>query len=70
MTTAPDAPNREQVMRSCYGGFDENKGRQLSEDCQALIRRKEIGKITFTPEGIQIGNPGTIHTSKNAFEEF
>ena len=24
MTTAIDAPNRDQVTKTCFGGFDEN----------------------------------------------
>merc|ERR1711881_193733 len=32
MNTAPDAPNREIVMTSCFGGFDENGNRQKDEN--------------------------------------
>merc|ERR1712018_434975 len=61
MTTAPDAPNRELVMRDCFGGWDENNKR-LKDENKSYCKRSNV---TFTPEGIQKGNPGVMHIDQN-----
>ena len=58
MPTAPDAPNREHVMRSCYKMEDGKRVADLNNrQCQ-----KADPPVSFTKEGFQVGNPGTIHT--------
>ena len=53
-TSAPDAPNREQVMNSCFGGWDENNNR-LTDESKGVCTRAQV---EFTSEGIQKGNSG------------
>jgi len=53
MPTAPDCPNREKVMPDCFGKF-ENGERQIKTD-------HSCKDIQFSPEGVQIGNSGTIN---------
>merc|ERR1711981_353679 len=62
MNTAPDAPNRDIVMTTCYGGLDENSER-IKDEGKKQCRESNI---TFTKEGIQLGNPGPVHISQKA----
>merc|ERR1711884_530531 len=62
MPLTPDAPNREKVMLSCYKM--ENGKRDVNSECdQGVCRdcRNADPPISFTKEGKQIGNPGTIY---------
>ena len=61
MTTAIDAPNRDKVTKTCFGGFDEN-GKRIKDEVKNYCKNAEV---SFTKEGIQIGNPGTIHIDNN-----
>lgn len=61
MPTAPDAPNRQHVMTPCGGGINDNGKRVASTKGNC---KRANPPIEFTKEGIQIGNPGSIHTSK------
>ena len=53
MPTAPDCPNREKIMPDCFDKF-ENGQRQIKTD-------HSCKDIQFSPEGVQIGNSGTIN---------
>ena len=61
MTTAPDAPNRQKVMRDCYGGLDENHKR-VKNTKKSFCKK---ANIEFTSEGVQIGKTNPMHIDKN-----
>merc|ERR1712136_285817 len=61
MTTAPDCPNREQVVKDCYGYVDEN-GQRIKRFATKYCNKTHI---EFTATGIQLGNPGVRHIDQN-----
>merc|ERR1712223_191525 len=61
MPTAPDAPNREIVMRTCYKMED---GKRVADmDIRGCQRADP--PVTFSKEGKQIGNPGPMGKSSD-----
>ena len=63
MPTADDCPNREKVMKDCYGKWENGERQTRSNGAFARLCKD----VHFSPEGIQIGDATTIHIDKNEF---
>ena len=61
MPTADDCPNREKVMKDCYGKWENGRRETRSNGAFARLCKD----VHFSPEGIQIGDATTIHIDKN-----
>ena len=62
MPSADDCPNREKVMKDCYGKLENGK-RQTRSDVPVFERLCQ--NVHFSPEGIQIGDSTTVNIDKN-----
>ena len=58
-TSAPDIHDTlaASVRTDCFGGFDDNGKRTTSKEWYKLKKCKDV---TYTPEGIQVGDPGQV----------
>ena len=57
-TSAPDIHDTlaASVRTDCFGGYDDNGKRTVRTDGYA----KKCKDVTYTPEGIQVGDPGQV----------